>query len=174
MQKETITLEEFKIVGLKTRTSNDLERNKETCRIPGIVQTFWTEQIPDEIPDRKNIGVVISAYANYESDYQGSYDYILGEEVWDDNDLPSSLSSLSIPQGLYVKLTVGPGPMPQVVIDAWHKIWQMSPSELGGIRSYKVDFELYDERAQDPQNTITDIYIGLSSLITSSLPEKEK
>jgi predicted transcriptional regulator YdeE len=51
--------------------------------------------------------------------------------------------------------------MPQVDIEAWQKIWAMSDDELGGARSYTTDFEVYDERARDPQNTVLDIYIGI-------------
>jgi predicted transcriptional regulator YdeE len=51
--------------------------------------------------------------------------------------------------------------MPNVCISLWQKIWQMSPDELGGTRGYRTDFELYDERARDQNNTALDIYIGL-------------
>ena len=51
--------------------------------------------------------------------------------------------------------------MPGIVVEAWQKIWQMSDSELGGVRSYIADFEIYDERAFDPQNAVVDIYIGI-------------
>ena len=53
------------------------------------------------------------------------------------------------------------GKFPNVVIDTWQKIWQMSDEELGGTRSYIADFEIYDERSYDPANAVVDIYIGL-------------
>ena len=39
------------------------------------------------------------------------------------------------------------------------KIWQMNDDELGGKIRYLADFELYDERASDPdhQNIVLDI-----------------
>ncbi len=37
----------------------------------------------------------------------------------------------------------------------------MTAEELGGERNYITDFEIYDERANDPQNTVLDIYIGI-------------
>jgi predicted transcriptional regulator YdeE len=43
----------------------------------------------------------------------------------------------------------------------WQKIWQMTAEEFGGNRSYKADFELYDQRAKDPQNVVLDIFIGV-------------
>jgi predicted transcriptional regulator YdeE len=51
--------------------------------------------------------------------------------------------------------------MPNLCIDLWQKIWEMPTSELGGTRSYRTDFELYDERAHDQNSTVLDIYIGL-------------
>ncbi len=47
------------------------------------------------------------------------------------------------------------------MIEAWQKIWKMSPQTLGGKRRYQTDFEIYDERAVDHQNVILDLYIGI-------------
>jgi predicted transcriptional regulator YdeE len=33
---------------------------------------------------------------------------------------------------------------------------------FGGKRAYIADFEVYDERSRDPDNTIVDIYIGIN------------
>jgi predicted transcriptional regulator YdeE len=51
--------------------------------------------------------------------------------------------------------------MPQVVREPWFAIWNMSPVELGGARSYLTDFEIYDERAVDHEKIVLDICIGL-------------
>lgn len=37
----------------------------------------------------------------------------------------------------------------------------MSSTDLGGARAYKSDFEVYDERSIDTNNTILDIYISI-------------
>ena len=50
--------------------------------------------------------------------------------------------------------------MPDVVISAWQKIWAMDGNDFGGKRKYIADFEVYDERASNPNNTVIDIYIG--------------
>jgi predicted transcriptional regulator YdeE len=34
-------------------------------------------------------------------------------------------------------------------------------SAVGGDRVYRADFEIYDERAGDPQNLQADIYVGI-------------
>ena len=53
--------------------------------------------------------------------------------------------------------------MPEVVINAWQQIWKMSAIDLGGVRAYVADFEVYDQHAMDPTNTILDIFIGVKS-----------
>ena len=49
-----------------------------------------------------------------------------------------------------------------VIVNAWKEIWEMSSKQLGGHRSYKADFEIYDERAADHQNIVLDLYIGIT------------
>ena len=33
--------------------------------------------------------------------------------------------------------------------------------ELGGIRAFKTDYEIYDQRAANPDNAQIDVYVGL-------------
>lgn len=51
--------------------------------------------------------------------------------------------------------------MPAVVFNVWMDIWKMTSEDFGSDRSFKVDFEVYDERAVDPASTLLDIYIGI-------------
>ena len=51
--------------------------------------------------------------------------------------------------------------MPNVVIEAWQKIWQMTEQDFGKPRRFSADFEVYDEQASDPQNATLDVYIGI-------------
>lgn len=152
---------EIRLIGLTARTNNKAECDSATAKIGPCVQQYFQQQTADKIPHRKNPGTTISAYSDYESDYTGNYTYYIGEEVTSMDTLPEGVSTLLIPAQRYVKFTTEPGPMPHVAIEAWQKIWSMSPEELGGIRSYITDFEVYDERAQDPQQTVLDIYIGI-------------
>ncbi len=161
--KKTITrLEGTQLIGIKVRTNNHNEFNLKTAKISAFVTKYFQEQWGDKIPNRKNPGTTLCAYTEYESDYTGDYTYFIGEEVNSVDHIPVGLDFLLIPAQTYVKFTTEPGPMPKVDIEAWRKIWSMSPDELGGIRSYKTDFEVYDERAHDPQNTVVDIYIGIN------------
>ena len=63
----------------------------------------------------------------------------------------------------YQKFTTKTGPFPDVLIDAWEKIWKMDSLDFGGRRKYIADFEIYDERAVDPESAAVDIYIGFGA-----------
>jgi predicted transcriptional regulator YdeE len=109
----------------------------------------------------KNLNRTYCVYTNYESDYKGDYTYFIGKEVTDCDQVPIGFDTLIIPAQNYTKFTTAPGSMPMVCIETWQKIWSMSPEELGGQREYLADFEIYDERAINPQHTILDILIGI-------------
>lgn len=164
MEKTPITLQDIKILGLSVRTSFRNECSSTTAIIPQVMEKYWREGIAERIPHRKSPGVLYAAYTEYESDYRGEYTYFVGEEVTKCDAIPDNLSLLVIPGGIYTKLTTKPGVMPQVIIEAWQKIWNYSEQDLGGKRLYHTDFERYDERALDPCNTVADVYIGINSL----------
>ncbi|MBN1914830.1 MAG: effector binding domain-containing protein [Parachlamydiales bacterium] len=128
------------------------------------IQKYFHEALFEKIPHRKEPGTTFCAYTNYETDYRGSYTYFIGEEVvsWACF-LPEGLQKLVIPHQQYIKFTTNPAPMPDVVVNAWKEIWEMSSKQLGGKRCYKTDFEIYDKRAVDHQNIVLDLYIGIES-----------
>jgi len=162
MEKTKSQLPEIKLVGLHVRTNNKAEMDLLTAKISPCVQQYFYQQWAEKIPYRTHPGRTFCAYTNYESDYTGDYTFYIGEEISSLEDIPEGLESHIIPPQTYVKITTQPGPMPMVLINAWQDIWNMSPENLGGDRSYHTDFEVYDERASDPQNTILDIYIGIT------------
>jgi predicted transcriptional regulator YdeE len=43
----------------------------------------------------------------------------------------------------------------------WKRVWETPKNALGGDRSYKVDFEVYDQRAQNPADSIVDLYVAV-------------
>jgi predicted transcriptional regulator YdeE len=161
MQKTFINLPIKQLVGLTIRTNNANEFNPQTAKIGKFVQRYWQEGLAEKISNRKNSGVTFSAYTDYASDEHGDYTYFIGEEVSNNSSLPSGFESIIIPAGKYQKFTTMPGKMPEVVIEAWQKIWKMSQEQLGGQRNYQTDFEVYDQRACDINNSILDIYIGI-------------
>ena len=163
MQKETSLLPEIKLIGITTRTNNAhiFEADPSTNPIAATVTQYFHGGLSQSIPHRAKPGTTYCAYTDYESDLNGDYTYFIGEEVTSFDDVPEGFSTLTIPPQKYAKFTNSPGPMPDVCVNLWQKIWKMEPLELGSERGFRTDLELYDERANDHQNVVLDLYIGL-------------
>ncbi len=161
MQKTTTQLPEIKLIGKTVRTSNKAEENFETGKLFPCVRDYFHQDVASSIANRKKPGTTYCVYADYESDHNGEYTYLIGEEVSSFDSIPDGLEKYIIQPQTYTKFTNGPAPMPQAVKEPWHKIWAMSNDELGGERRYHADFEIYDERAADHENIVLDIYIGV-------------
>ena len=161
MKKTREQILEIKLVGITARTSNFLEMNPETSKIGATMQKFFSSGMQQQISRRKNPGTVFAVYTDYESDEHGEYTYFLGEEVGSFENIQQGFETLTIPAQTYVKFTSSPGKMPGVCIDMWQNIWKMDSSDIGGIRSYIADFEVYDQRSQNPEHAVLDIYIGI-------------
>lgn len=161
MKKIQVDQAEKKIVGIKTRTNHQLEIHSLEGKIFPIVKHYFHQNVAASIPNRIHPGTTFCIYTNYESDHHGDYTYCIGEEVDSFENIPTDLETLIIPAQKYIRFTNGPGSMPDVIRKPWQQIWQMTPAELGGIRSYITDFEIYDERSRDHQNIVLDFYIGI-------------
>lgn len=161
MQKKQIKLAPKWLVGITARTNNKAEMNLATSKIGATMGQYFGQQLAQKIKHRVNPGVTYAVYTEYESDEHGEYTYFLGEEVasLDGQDL-TTFKTITIAAGDYQKLTTPAGTIPKVVIDAWQAIWQMTEKDFGGKRAYRADFEVYDQRAMDPNNAVVDVYIG--------------
>ncbi len=164
MQKKLIHQEINRyVVGLSVRTNNQECFDPNTNKITPLIARYWHENIADRILNRKNPGVTLAVYTDYESDEHGNYTYFFGEEVSTLENCPPELHHCTILSGNYIKFTTPQGKMPDVVIQAWMNIWKMTPNELGRKRRYQTDIEVYDERASDLIAASMDIYIGVIS-----------
>jgi predicted transcriptional regulator YdeE len=163
MKKELTNKSEIKLIGLTARTNNQSEMNPQTSKIGELVSHFWGKNIANQISNRKNPGVTLSVYTEYDSNEHGNYTYFIGEEVGSFDNVPPNLQKLIIPAAKYQKFSTPSGEMPEVVINAWQQISKMSADDFGGERAYIADFEVYDQRACDPTNASLDIYIGIDN-----------
>ena len=163
-QEDTQIQQKIHLIGLSAFTEYEAEMSEVTSMIRPTIQRYWQEKIGEQIPHRKNPGVTFSVYSEYQTDEYGAYRYFYGEEVTSFDTIPEDLHTLTIPVGRYKKFITNPGIMPGVVIQAWQHIWQLNDNELGGKRNYIADFEIYDQRAQDPNNTIVDVYVGVNGV----------
>lgn len=164
MQSQHRSLPEMMIFGVSVRTQYSREMQAETALIGKTIQKFFESGFLEQLQDLKAEDYFISAYTDYESDWQGEYTYFFGVPVQATAaQCPAGLEVLKIPAQKYCVLTSEEGQMPNVVIESWQKIWAMTAKDFGAQRAYRADFEIYDERSLDPQNTVVDFYIGLTS-----------
>jgi predicted transcriptional regulator YdeE len=151
---------EFSVIGIQARTSNAKEV-KGGGAIPKQWDRFFKEGIADKIPNKVD-STIYAVYTNYASDYNGEYDFIVGMKVSSVPAVPPGMVVKKVPQGKYAVVASAKGPVAQVVPQAWQRVYTLDDDkQLGGARAYKADFEVYDQRSQNPHESQVDLYIGL-------------
>ena len=149
----------FDIIGIAVRTSNQEEMSGHS-KIGPMWQRFFAEGIAGRIPNKAD-GETVVVYYDYKSDKDGPYSYMIGSRVKSTADIPDGMSLIHVPAGRYAVFTTDRGPVAQVVQKGWKEIWDIPKTKPGGDRAYKVDYEVYDNRARNPQDSQVDIYIGI-------------
>lgn len=153
-------IEGFTVVGIEARTDNAREMAG-----GGIISKQWGRfmgenllaQIPNRIDD-----AILAVYSDYESDKDGEYSFLIGARVKSTAaGVPVGMMARKVPAGRYAVFTSERGPVEKIVVETWQKIWSATKTELGGERAYSADFEVYDERARDPNNAQVDIYVAV-------------
>ncbi|WP_230199166.1 GyrI-like domain-containing protein [Risungbinella massiliensis] len=155
-ESRVILLHSFTLIGTSKTTSNTAEMSGN-----GIIakqwENFYQNNIHAQILNKKDTSI-LALYTDYESDETGSYTYALGAQVEDTVDVPEGMEKIIIPPAKYVVFTTSKGPLQEVSVEAWKYIWEWSKQNE---RAFLADFEVYDERASDPQNAQVDIYISI-------------
>ena len=149
----------FTVVGIGARTSNAKEMTEQGV-IPKQWERFMKEGLVSKIPDKADSSI-IAVYTDYESDKDGEYTCLLGAKVTSADKVPPGMVAKKVPPGRYAVSTSEKGPVGKVVAETWKRIWTLPKSEPGGNRAYLADFEIYDQRAADPQNSQVDVYVGI-------------
>jgi len=159
MDPKVVERASFTVIGISARTSNAQEVTSD-----GVIAKIWgrlfQEGLLAKIP-RKADQNIVAVYTDYASDHNGEYTYILGARVTSDAEVPAGMVATKIPAGKFAVFTSERGPAPKVVPELWMKINSLPAGAIGANRRYKADFEIYDERATDPQNLQMDVYIGI-------------
>ncbi|WP_410985225.1 GyrI-like domain-containing protein [Bacillus cereus] len=149
--------EAFQAIGISITTNNEMETSAEG-KIPHLWNHYYQDQIMNQIPN-KNAHTTLAFYSDYESDETGKYRYTIGIPVSSLETVPENMVSLTISAHTYAVFTTRKGPVSEVIYETWQDIWNWSKENK---RAFTIDFELYDERAIDPNNAQVDIYIALT------------
>jgi len=159
MSPKVVDQDGFTVIGITARTSNAKEMTPD-----GVIgkqwMRFFQEGVLDKIPNKADTSIV-AVYTDYASDHNGEYTYLLGARVTSDAEVPKGMVAKKIPGGKFAVFTSDKGQAPQVVPATWMKINSLPQNEVGGDRLYRADYEIYDERARDPQNLQVDVYVGI-------------
>lgn len=146
-------LRSFPVIGITVRTSN--AEGHAAKDIPELWARFWRIDVASKIPGRVG-NDIYSVYTAYEGDYTKPYTTLIGYRVENLDHIPDGFSGLLIEEGPYMKC-IAKGNLSQgAVFDAWLEIWN---AEIP--RAYTSDFEVYGERAQNPEDAEVDIYLAL-------------
>lgn len=162
--KKIIKADAFKVIGIEARTSNKQEMGPNGI-IPILWGRFMEQNLLSRIPDRFS-DAIISGYTDYESNKDGDYTFFIGARVLSTDSVPEGMVVKDVPGGVYAVLTSEKGAAWEVVQKLWQKIWTAPETEKWNEsqRAYGFDYEIYDERAQNPSSAEVDIYLGLNEI----------
>ncbi|WP_442265628.1 GyrI-like domain-containing protein [Tenacibaculum sp. ZS6-P6] len=147
-------IDSFNIIGIKTRTTNaDMQAAKD---IPALWQKFMDDNIANKVENKLN-NKVYAVYTNYESDYTGAYDIIIGCEVDVLGEIPENMIGIQIPNCNYEAFSVKGKLKDNIVYNKWIEIWNSTID-----RKYKADFEIYPEHTNETDDTEVKIYISIN------------
>jgi predicted transcriptional regulator YdeE len=150
---------EFTVVGISVRTSNT-EQMTPARPIGKQWERLFKEGVLAAIPNKAD-GNIVALYTEYASDKDGEYTYVLGARVTKVESVPAGMVVKNVPPGQYAVFTSEKGPVQKVVVEMWQKVWATPKSALGGDRTYKADFEVYDQRAKNPADSVVDLYVSV-------------
>ena len=144
---------QFDFIGISVRTTN--EKGKMGHDIPKLWQQFFSENILEKIPNKLE-NSIYSVYTEYESDFTKPYTVVLGCKVANLDKIPEGMVGITVPGGRFTKFTAKGDLHKGVVFSEWLKIWNTNLN-----RKYTADFEVYGEKALNPQDAEVDIFIAV-------------
>lgn len=159
MNPRAVQQDGFAVVGIAVRTSN-AEQMTEARPIGKQWERLFKEGVLAAIPNKAD-GNILALYSEYASDKDGEYTYLLGARVTNVENAPAGMVVKNVPAGRYAVFTSERGPVQKVVVEMWRRVWETPKSALGGDRTYKTDFELYDQRAKNPADSVVDLYVAV-------------
>lgn len=124
--------------------------------IGALWERFFSAQIADKIPNRID-GDILSVYYHYQGDDSQPYDNLIGCRVSSLNSIPDGLTGVTVVGGKYREFTATGDVTQGAVGKAWEKIWATDID-----RAYQTDYEIYGEKAQNPQDAEVPIFIGIN------------
>ena len=152
MRFDTTQLEEFYIIGISVRTTNQNAQSQKD--IGELWERFFTQNLISRIPGKAS-NDIYCIYTDYESDKDGPYTSILGCKVTSLDQVPGEFIGKAIPACKYQVYT-SIGKVPDSIMSTWEFIWNAAID-----RKYLADFEVYDEKALNFENAEVKTFISV-------------
>lgn len=147
------TIQKFNVIGISVRTTN--EGGQASQDIPALWNKFMTEGIAEQIPNKVD-NSIYCIYTEYQKDHTKPYTTILGCKVENLDTIPNGMVGKAFDEGTYTKHIAKGNILQGMVFGEWTKIWN---SDLD--RTFTADFEVYGEKAQNPENAEVDIFVAV-------------
>ncbi|WP_282628550.1 GyrI-like domain-containing protein [Empedobacter sedimenti] len=144
----------LKIIGIATQTSNNDGQAIED--LGKLWAQFFGDNIIAKIPNAISSDIY-SVYTDYESDFRGKYTTIIGCEVSSLDEIPEGMIGREFEPQTFKKY-IAKGELHEAVGRTWTEIWN---DDANLNRTYIYDYELYTEKAQNPEDAEIEIYIGV-------------
>lgn len=154
MEPKLITKPEFTVIGASIRTNGKKGPG-------GEIPQFWCEVIRnktlDRIPDRLNEACYGMCF---DCDETGEFTYMIAQEVKDGTVAPDGLQSRKVPESLYAVFTAK-GVVQKSIPETFQFIYGVWLPKSGYECTGTEDFEYYDDRFTDDENSEVDIYVPI-------------
>jgi predicted transcriptional regulator YdeE len=147
------TIQKFSVIGISVRTTN--ENGQASQDIPALWNKFMTEGVAEQIPNKVD-NSIYCIYTEYEKDHTKPYTTILGCIVENLDTIPNGMVGKAFDEATYTKHIAKGNILQGMVFGEWTKIWN---SDLD--RTFTADFEVYGEKAQNPENAEVDIFVAV-------------
>ncbi len=146
-------IKSFFVIGISVRTTN--ENRQAGQDIPALWHRFMAEGTAEKIPNKTG-NTVYCIYTDYEKDHTKPYTTILGCKVENLDTIPNGMVGKTFDDAEYERFVAKGNIWQGMVFDEWTKIWH---SDLN--RAYTADFEVYGEKAQNPENAEVYIFVAI-------------
>jgi predicted transcriptional regulator YdeE len=146
-------IQSFSIIGISVRITN--ENGQSGKDILALWNRFMSEGIAEKIPNKIDSSIYC-IYTEYEKDHTKPYTTILGCKVSSLIDVPNGMIGKIFAEGKYTKHIAKGNILQGMVFNEWTKIWD---SDLD--RTFTADFEVYGEKAQNPEDAAVDIFVAI-------------
>lgn len=163
MEPKIIKMKEIKVIGIVLSTSFKGER--QALEIPPFFHKVYKEKKLNVITNRKNINQL--CVIRFKGKDSPDFDYIMGTEVNNFNNIPDEMESLILPESEYVKMTIIKRGNEDVsnafsyIIEKWLPESNYVASGLPGFIYYDDRFfSIFDKYGYEG-NPIVDIYVSI-------------